>query len=227
MSADDLWHTHDVDSPLPRTLWSSFPFRSSGEDSEDETDSDVSAAAADSESENDLDIDPADLEKLHELEMASQQSDNPTLCAAALNELQHLGHASTPLSPFAFRVLGVLAKFLAVERIPEAGSIGHVHERLIFSAVSALWSYGLAKSANPDDVQLDDACVRILPKALQWIRFLHTHFLGDVMENTSLCENAWGGAIIFLDLAVGHPQMFGSSSDEITLAVSSLCHLSL
>lgn len=82
--------------------------------------------------------------------MASQQSNDPDACSAALIELQELAQASEPLSPLAFRVLEVQAKFLAIERIPKKAANGDVYERLVFSAVSALWSYGLAKSENPD-----------------------------------------------------------------------------
>ncbi|KAJ6624717.1 hypothetical protein B0H10DRAFT_716381 [Mycena sp. CBHHK59/15] len=222
MSATDLEDAHDVDSSwLSRTfsfLSSLFPFQSPAVDSEDETDSDVPAA----ESRNDLDIDPAELQRLQGLEMASQQSNDPDACNAALKELQELAQASAPLSPFAFRVLEVLAKFLAIERIPKKASSGDVYERLVFSAVSALWSYVVARSKNPDDGRLNDACVGILPKALQWIKFFHAHFFGDSTQDIHLRENAWGGTILFLDLAVGHPQMFGLSGNEITLAIVNL-----
>jgi hypothetical protein len=82
--------------------------------------------------------------------MASQQSDDPDACHAALSELRELAQANAPLSPFDFRVLEVLAKFLAVERIPKEVSSGAVYERLVFSAVIALWSHFLAMEKNPD-----------------------------------------------------------------------------
>ncbi|KAJ7453469.1 hypothetical protein FB451DRAFT_1281360 [Mycena latifolia] len=219
MSATDLEDAHDVDSSqLPHTLWSLFPFKSRAVDSEDENDSDVPAA----ESGNDPDITPAELQRLQGLEMASQQSNDPDASIAALKELQELAYAGASLSPFALRVLEVLGKFLAIERIPKKASSGDVYERLVFSAVSALWSYGIAKRKNPDDGRLDDACVCLLPKALQWINFFHTHFFGDLTQDIHLRENAWGGALTFLDLAVGHPQMFCLSGNEITLTIVNL-----
>ncbi|KAJ7215723.1 hypothetical protein C8J57DRAFT_1396662 [Mycena rebaudengoi] len=214
MSTTDLEDARDVDSPS-----SLSPFQSLAVHSEDETDSGVAVAA---ESRNDLDIDPAELQRLQGLEMASQQSNDQDARIAAIKELQELATANAPLSSFDFCVLEVLAKFLAVERIPKKASRGDVYETLVFSVVSALWSYELAKSKNPDDGRLNDACVRILPKALQWINFFHAHFFGDLTQNIHLRENAWAGTMVFLDLAVGHPQMFGSSGNEIALTIVNL-----
>ncbi|KAJ7434634.1 hypothetical protein B0H11DRAFT_2117149 [Mycena galericulata] len=175
--------------------------------------------------EDDTEIEPTELDKelerLRALEVASQQSQDVDACNAALRELQELAQARGPLSPFTFRVLKVLDKFLAIDRIPKA-SHGDVYERLIFSAVSALWSYGVAQIHNRDDGQLNDACVRVLPNALAWINFLHANFLADPTQDMHLRENAWGGIIVFLDQAVGHRQMFGLSGDEITLAIVNL-----
>ncbi|KAJ7754397.1 hypothetical protein DFH07DRAFT_773788 [Mycena maculata] len=228
LSVTDLEDAHDGDSSwLSRTfsfLSSFFPFQSLGPsvDSEDETASDVPAAESRNDLAINLYIDPTELQRLQVLELASQQSNDPQVFTVALKELQELAQDSAPLLPFAFRTLQVLAKFLAVERIPKEASSGDVYERLIFSAVSALWSYGVAKSKNPDDGQLNDACVHILPKALQWINFFHTHFFGDLTQDIHLRENAWGGALVFLDQAVGHSQMFGLSGNEITLVIVKL-----
>jgi hypothetical protein len=82
--------------------------------------------------------------------MASEQSDDPDACIAAVKELAEVAQASTPLSPFAFRALEVLAKFLSIERIPEKASSGDNYERVVFSAASALWSYSLANKMNPE-----------------------------------------------------------------------------
>ncbi|KAJ7246129.1 hypothetical protein B0H12DRAFT_1126891 [Mycena haematopus] len=211
-----------MSSWLARTLgslWQASPAVDS-DNKTDISDSDVDVPAA--ESGNNLDIDPAELQRLQELEKASQQSNDPDACTAALKELQELAQASVPLSPFAFRVLEVLAKFLTTERIPKEASSEDVYERLVFSAVSALWSYGVAKDKNPDDERLDDACVRILPKALQWIMFFHARFFGDSTQDVHLRENAWGGTVVFLSQAVGHPRMFALSGNEITLAIVNL-----
>lgn len=82
--------------------------------------------------------------------MASQQSQDMDACNAALRELQELAQARGPLAPFTFRVLMALGEFLAIDRIPKKASHGDVYERLVFSAVSALWSYGVAQIHNPD-----------------------------------------------------------------------------
>lgn len=71
-------------------------------------------------------------------------------CNAALRELQELATARGPLSPLTFRVLRVLDEFLAVERIPKNASNGDVSDLLVFSAVTAFWSYGEAQIHNPD-----------------------------------------------------------------------------
>ncbi|KAJ7182351.1 hypothetical protein C8R43DRAFT_1228809 [Mycena crocata] len=164
-------------------------------------------------------MDP-EFEKLQRLEIASGQSDDPDACNAALQELQEL--AQETLSPFTFRVFEVLSKFLAIGRIPKQPSSGEVYERLVFSAAIAMWSYPIAKRKNPADEQLDAACIGILPQTLQWIDFLHAHFLGDLIQDIHLRENAWGGANVFLGMAVGHPQMFGSRGEEIILAIVKL-----
>jgi hypothetical protein len=170
MSTTDLEDARDVDSPL-----SLLPFQSLAVHSEDETDSGVAAA----EPRNDLDIDPAELQvcaspfvisnnadnlpiqRLQGLEVASQQSNDQDARIAAIKELQELATANAPLSPFDFCVLEVLAKFLAVERIPKKSSSGDVYETLVFSVVSALWSYELAKSKNPDVSMHLYLCARI------------------------------------------------------------------
>jgi hypothetical protein len=82
--------------------------------------------------------------------MASQQFQDVDACSAALRELQELATARGPLSPLTFRVLRVLGEFLAVERIPKNASHGDVFDLLVFSAVSAFWSYGVAQDHNPD-----------------------------------------------------------------------------
>ncbi|KAJ7818104.1 hypothetical protein B0H14DRAFT_3147984 [Mycena olivaceomarginata] len=195
---------------LSRTLESLSPFQSPAVDSEDKTDSDVPAA----ESGNDLDIDPAELQRLQGLEMATQQSNDPGAFSAALRELQELAQASAPLSPFAFRVLEVLAKFLAIERIPKRLRVGTL-TRGWFSPPSL--RFGVTAWQRVKTQMMDDSTT-----PLQWIKFFHAHFFGDLTQNVHLRENAWGGTMVFLDLAVGHPQMFDLSGHEITTATVNL-----
>ena len=102
------------------------------------------------------------IQRLQELEIASQQSNDPNSCTVALKELQELAQASAPLSPFAFRALEVQAKFLAIERIPKKASSGDLYERLVFSAVTALWSYGMVKGENPDVSMLTRSYVPVV-----------------------------------------------------------------
>ncbi|KAJ7191565.1 hypothetical protein GGX14DRAFT_481330 [Mycena pura] len=230
MSETDSQHAHDANSSWLSRIFSLFPFKllSPVVDSEDDTDSDPEVPAV--ESGNNLDIDPSELQRLQRLEVASQQSNNPYVRRAALSNLRELAQApplpSSPLlSLFAFRVLG---KFLAIERIPKEDSSGDDYDRLIFSAVSALWAaesyYSRGwhiESNNPDDKKLDD-CVLILQKALQWINFFHAHFFSDLTQNVHLRENAWTSSLGFLDTALQYPKMFDLFGDEITLSIVNL-----
>ncbi|KAF7341879.1 hypothetical protein MSAN_02043500 [Mycena sanguinolenta] len=168
---------------------------------------------------DETEIDPAELERLHELEMASHQSEDVDACNTALRALQELATAPGPLSPLTFRVLRVLGEFLAADRIPKNASHGDAFDVLVFSAACAFWSYGVVQIHNPDNTRLNDACVGVLPNALAWISFLHAYFLADSTQNLDLRGNAWSGIMIFLGEVVGNRQMFGSSGDEITLAI--------
>ncbi|KAJ7848332.1 hypothetical protein B0H14DRAFT_2583029 [Mycena olivaceomarginata] len=64
-------------------------------------------------------------------------------------ELQELVQVNAPLSPFDFPVLEVLAKFLAIERIPKEASCGSAYETLVSSPVFALLELQHGKEWKP------------------------------------------------------------------------------
>ncbi|KAJ7642185.1 hypothetical protein FB45DRAFT_366128 [Roridomyces roridus] len=160
-----------------------------------------------------MDVDATDLLILQELEAAIAQSDDPDAQIRSINELKKLAK-TPPLSPFTFKILSVLKKFLATSRIPRSES--KIDDVVVLAASCALWSYTWLKLEYQTNVELDDACVDILPDALRWIDFLHARYFGDDWQGRRFGENIWGAALTFLDMSVGHYRMFSMAGENIT-----------
>ncbi|KAE9385112.1 hypothetical protein BT96DRAFT_928960 [Gymnopus androsaceus JB14] len=172
--------------------------------------------------ETNSDINLEDLQRLQTLNIMSQQTQYRDARNAAIRELTEL--ADAPVSSFLFRVLEMLAKFLAIERIPKKGSNGALYETLVFSAASALCGYCRAAHKNTvlNDEGFNDAYILIFPSALQWINFFHDDLLHDLTQDVNLRKNAWASTVSFLDKAIGNRKIFSILGDDITLSVVKL-----